>query len=77
MAFDGRYKLVMNGDSAPLLYDVEDDPWEDRNIASGRAKIVEELAKIIEAERDAAVRVQIMGSKAEALHGLRQSNGSV
>ncbi|MBA2278208.1 MAG: sulfatase-like hydrolase/transferase [Chloroflexia bacterium] len=33
LAFDGRYKLVLEQGIAPRLYDLHQDPWEDMDIA--------------------------------------------
>ncbi|MBI5684550.1 MAG: sulfatase-like hydrolase/transferase [Verrucomicrobia bacterium] len=34
MQFDGRYKWIDNGAGAPELYDMQNDPWEVRNLAA-------------------------------------------
>ncbi len=34
MIFDGRFKLVLETDTAPRLFDLDADPWEDINVAS-------------------------------------------
>jgi arylsulfatase A-like enzyme len=34
MQFDGRYKWIDNGTGAPDLYDMKNDPWELRDLAS-------------------------------------------
>ena len=43
LVFDGRYKLVIREGDDPILYDLKDDPLEDRNIAAELPEIVERL----------------------------------
>lgn len=43
MAFDGRYKLVRLGEDKIILYDLQEDPNEDHNIAADHEKIVKRL----------------------------------
>ncbi|GIX07743.1 MAG: arylsulfatase [Candidatus Poribacteria bacterium] len=41
--FDGRYKLVLREEAAPLLFDLKEDPKEDHNQAADRPEEVERL----------------------------------
>lgn len=43
LAFDGRYKLVTGAAEEPLLYDLQNDPHECRNVAGGHPDIVAAL----------------------------------
>jgi arylsulfatase A-like enzyme len=43
MVFDGRFKLVDRTGQAPLLYDVQMDPWEDTDVAGQEPDIVARL----------------------------------
>ncbi len=47
--FDGRFKLVLRDDAEPILFALEEDPWEDRDIADRRrgplARLTDELAR--------------------------------
>jgi arylsulfatase len=43
MVFDGRFKLVTRTGQAPLLYDLQEDPQEDRDLASQEPGIVPRL----------------------------------
>lgn len=54
MVFDGRYKLVTRKSQAPLLYDLREDPWEDRDLAEQRADVV---GRLLQAMRREAVLV--------------------
>jgi len=47
LAFDGRWKLVVEKDHPPLLFDLELDPWEDENVAERRPDLVESLGKLL------------------------------
>jgi len=47
MVFDGRYKLVTGAQEFPLLYDLEKDPNEILNAASGHPQIVGNLSRKI------------------------------
>ena len=46
MVFDGRYKLVVQAESEPILFDMDQDPREDNNIASHNPEIVEKLQRL-------------------------------
>jgi arylsulfatase A-like enzyme len=48
MAVDGRFKLVTGAPGSPLLYDLTDDPWEDRNVAADHPAIVQRLSRIVQ-----------------------------
>jgi hypothetical protein len=43
MVCDGRYKLVLGWGDGPLLFDLQEDPWEDRNIIGREPEIAERL----------------------------------
>jgi len=43
---DGRYKFVTGVTEAPVLYDLEEDPWEDVDIASQHPDEVERLQRL-------------------------------
>lgn len=43
MATDGRHKLVLQDGRTPLLFDLEDDPWEDRDVLDERTDIARRL----------------------------------
>jgi arylsulfatase len=43
MAFDGRYKLVRDEQEGTLLFDLENDPTELRNLAADRPEVVARL----------------------------------
>jgi arylsulfatase A-like enzyme len=47
MVFDGKYKLILTEGKSPVLYDLVNDPFEDRNIADQSPKHVERLGKLI------------------------------
>lgn len=47
MVFEGRYKLVTRLDEPPLLYDVETDPQEMRNIATDAPAEVNRLSALL------------------------------
>ena len=44
---DGRFKLVVGGQNTPMLFDLEADPWEDRNIAAESPEIVDRLESML------------------------------
>ncbi len=49
MVWDGRYKLVESfGDEGRLLFDMEEDPLENRNIAAAAPEVVKRLAPLVE-----------------------------
>lgn len=50
LVFDGRYKLVQMADAAPVLFDLQADPWEDQDIAASRPAIVARLGAWLGAE---------------------------
>jgi arylsulfatase A-like enzyme len=50
MCFDGRYKLVLEAEKAPALYDLREDPRECRDIAAQHPEIVHRLRN--QAERE-------------------------
>ena len=50
VAFDGRFKLVRFEDGRRLLFDLEEDPWEDRDIAEQAAGEGERLATQLDRE---------------------------
>jgi arylsulfatase A-like enzyme len=64
MVYDGRYKLVRGTGPAttfsrafgpePLLFDLDDDPWEDRNLAASMPKVVARLSELLPAVAAAA-----------------------
>jgi arylsulfatase len=43
MIFDGRHKLVQVIDQGPVLFDLEEDPWEDHDIAAEEPEIAAQL----------------------------------
>ncbi len=43
MIYDGRYKLVLSTQRAPLLFDLDNDPWEDTDLAAQRPDVVARL----------------------------------
>lgn len=45
---DGRYKLVLGAADSPLLFDLEDDPFEDRNVAAAHPQVVQRLTAVIQ-----------------------------
>ena len=57
MVFDGRYKLVRGTGPQttfsrafgpePLLFDLDDDPWEDRDVAGSIPKVVARLSELL------------------------------
>ncbi|MCP4376779.1 MAG: hypothetical protein GY794_11465 [bacterium] len=47
MVFDGHYKLVSSPDQAPLLFDLEADPFEDANIAERHPEVVARLQALL------------------------------
>jgi arylsulfatase A-like enzyme len=57
MVDDGRYKLVRGSGPAttfnrafgpePLLFDLDDDPWEDRNLAASMPQVVARLSELL------------------------------
>ncbi len=46
---DERYKLILESGAAPVLYDMVEDPWETRDIASEASTEVERLSKLLSA----------------------------
>lgn len=52
LIFDGRHKLVQIEGQAPLLFDLEADPWEDRDIAAEEPEIAEYLQQRLGLELD-------------------------
>lgn len=50
VAFDGRFKLVRFEDGVRLLFDLEEDPWEDRDIAGRAGGEVERLERLLDRE---------------------------
>ncbi len=51
LVLHGRYKYVRGWQEGPLLFDLEDDPEENRNLASDRPELVARLEKLLEQER--------------------------
>jgi arylsulfatase A-like enzyme len=47
---DGRYKLVIVEGEPPILFDLEEDPWEDHNIARQAPDVVARLQAALERE---------------------------
>ena len=47
LVFDGRYKLVVPQDEAPILIDLATDPKEDTNIAPQQPDVVERLKQVL------------------------------
>lgn len=47
MAWDGRWKVVTFRDRDPLLWDLEEDPYEERDVAAEQPEIVAALASHI------------------------------
>jgi hypothetical protein len=47
MVFDGRHKLVLRAENEPILFDMEEGPLEEKNIAKFQAKVVERLSSFI------------------------------
>jgi arylsulfatase A-like enzyme len=45
--WDGRYKLVRGFADEQELFDLESDPWEDRNIAAQNPTIVKKLSEVL------------------------------
>ena len=52
MVLDGRYKLVMQADRPPILYDLVDDPLEDRNVAAQQPHQVARLRQVLDREAE-------------------------
>jgi arylsulfatase A-like enzyme len=50
MAFDGRWKLVVGAEGAPLLFDLERDPHEDTNVAEAHPEVVDRLGRALDSE---------------------------
>lgn len=50
MAFDGRWKLVVGAEDAPLLFDLERDPHEDTNVAEAHPDVVDRLGRALDSE---------------------------
>ncbi len=51
LAYDGRYKLVVQPDAEPLLFDRHEDPWEDHSIAADHPELLSRLQSVIAAAR--------------------------
>jgi arylsulfatase A-like enzyme len=51
MVFDGRYKLIMGAEHSPILFDLQNDLLEDKNIAKNNPNIVKRLTQVIEFDR--------------------------
>jgi len=47
MVFDGRHKLVVRQDKAPLLFDIEQDPLENDDIADANPDVVARLRELV------------------------------
>jgi arylsulfatase A-like enzyme len=47
LAYDGRHKLVSRKEEADLLFDLEEDPWEDRDLAAERPSVAAELRALL------------------------------
>lgn len=52
MIFDGRYKLIKDYGSTPLLFDLEKDPFENNNIFMTASKEASRLLERLERESD-------------------------
>ena len=50
MVFDGRYKLVVHAGHKRILFDMDQDPQEDNNIAEFQPNVVERLRCLIKME---------------------------
>lgn len=50
LAFDGRYKLVLERGAAPRLFDLQRDPWEDTDIAGREPAEAARLYRMLRAE---------------------------
>ncbi|MFW5798204.1 MAG: sulfatase [Planctomycetota bacterium] len=48
MAWDGRFKLVVEKDQPDRLYDLETDPHEDTNLAESQPRIVTRMKAVLE-----------------------------
>ena len=70
MQFDGRYKWIDNGTGAPELYDMKNDPWELRDLASVPEFRERMEAKVKELrqwrETDVAPQTPVGGSRKSA-----------
>ena len=51
LVFDGTHKLVVLGNGAPLLFDLQSDPLERQSIAAIRPDIVERLQRVLREEK--------------------------
>jgi len=54
LVFDGRYKLVNIEGEPPILFDLQEDPWEDQNIAEAEPDTVAQLQAWLDAELNQA-----------------------
>jgi len=50
LVFDGRYKLVNIEGERPILFDLQEDPWEDEDIAGSEPEVVHRLQAWMDAE---------------------------
>ncbi|MGC9347740.1 MAG: sulfatase family protein [Anaerolineae bacterium] len=50
LIYDGRYKLVIVQGEPPILFDLDEDPWENRNIAREAPSTVARLQATLERE---------------------------
>jgi len=50
LIFDGRHKLVCDRDSPPILFDLQEDPWEDDNVAGDHPDVVVRLKAWMDVE---------------------------
>ena len=46
MIADKRYKLIIHGDGTIRLYNLDTDPWENKNIADDNPDIVQRLSSL-------------------------------
>ena len=51
LAFDGRHKLLRQTDQPDRLFDLEQDPWEEQDIATTQPEIVARLAVALAVEQ--------------------------
>jgi len=49
LAFDGRLKLVVDPSKGTLLFDLHEDPYEDRNVADLNPAVVDRLQQLLAA----------------------------
>ena len=47
MIADGRYKLILTEREPPRLFDLREDPWEDRDIADTTPAVVDRLRQLL------------------------------